>query len=193
MSVRHSEEALKPVSSELIKTLVKNRKRFHSFLSRRLDSEAVAEEILQQSLLKAIESESQIEKEKSVVPWFYRILRNALIDYYRSRAAEAKKAEGFLHELEAAEGGTSATPDELGQVICGCLEGLLPTLNPGYAELIRKVDLQGESPEAVAQELGITTNNLWVKLHRARQALRKSLERSCGACSEHACLDCTCH
>jgi RNA polymerase sigma-70 factor (ECF subfamily) len=29
-------------------------------------------------------------------------------------------------------------------------------------------------------------------VHRARQALRRRLEESCGTCAEHACLDCSC-
>jgi RNA polymerase sigma-70 factor (ECF subfamily) len=31
-----------------------------------------------------------------------------------------------------------------------------------------------------------------VRLHRARQALKRELERSCGTCATHGCLDCTC-
>ncbi|MEZ4750400.1 MAG: RNA polymerase sigma factor [Bdellovibrionota bacterium] len=179
-------------SKDVVRTLVENRERFSRFLRVRLGSQAVAEEILQQSLLKAIEAEPDLRDKERLVPWFYRILRNALIDYYRSHAKDVKRDKVLLEELETT--GITKTPaaDELKSAICECMGGLLPTINPGYAELLRKVDLEERAPEEVAQELGITTNNLWVKLHRARQALRKSLVQSCGACSKHACLDCTC-
>jgi RNA polymerase sigma-70 factor (ECF subfamily) len=66
------------------------------------------------------------------------------------------------------------------------------TLKPNYADLIRRIDLAGESLPSVAKELRVTTNNLTVRLHRARQALRESLEQACGICSKHGCLNCTC-
>ncbi|MEP6891867.1 MAG: sigma factor-like helix-turn-helix DNA-binding protein, partial [Nitrospirota bacterium] len=72
------------------------------------------------------------------------------------------------------------------------LNRLLPTLRSNYAELIRRVDLEEESPKLVAEELKISPSNLTVRLHRARQALRASLEQSCGICSTHGCLNCTC-
>lgn len=184
--------SLKEVSSTVVDTLIKNRERFRIYLTRRIGNEAIADELLQQSLLKAVEAESELRNEESVVPWFYRILKNALIDYYRSHSKEEKRDDSFINDLEALGETQSPAADELKSAICQCLRGLLPTLNPGYAELIQKVDLDQKPQESVAKELGISTNNLGVKLHRARQALRKSLERCCGACARHSCLDCTC-
>jgi RNA polymerase sigma-70 factor (ECF subfamily) len=83
-------------------------------------------------------------------------------------------------------------PDEVTTTICTCLDGLLPTLRPGYAELIRRVDLAGESLRTVARDLKITSNNATVRLHRARQVLRETLENACGICSKHGCLNCVC-
>lgn len=188
-----AQEALQPVSKELVDVLVKNRARFRSYLTRRIGNEAIADELLQQSLLKAVEAGAELRNQESIVPWFYRILRNALIDYYRSHSKEERRDNSLISDLESLGETKSPAADELKSAICQCLGGLLPTLNPGYAELVQKIDLDQKSPEVVAKELGITPNNLGVKLHRARQALRKSLERSCGACAEHACLDCTCH
>lgn len=193
MAIDSQQEALQPVSVGLVDVLVKNRERFRAYLTRRIGNEAVAEELLQQSLMNALQAESKLRNQESVIPWFYRILKNALIDYYRTHSKEEKRDDSLLKELEAVGDNKAPAADELKSAICQCLGGLLPTLNPGYADLVRKIDLDQESPEAVAKEMGITTNNLGVKLHRARQALRKSLERSCGACAEHACLDCTCH
>jgi RNA polymerase sigma-70 factor (ECF subfamily) len=58
--------------------------------------------------------------------------------------------------------------------------------------LIRRVDLDEATIADVASEMGITPGNARVKLHRARRALRRQLELSCGSCAEHGCLDCTC-
>ena len=61
-----------------------------------------------------------------------------------------------------------------------------------YADLIQAVELGGESPDVMAGRLGITSNNLKVRRHRARQALRRKLEETCRTCADHGCLDCTC-
>ena len=55
------------------------------------------------------------------------------------------------------------------------------------------LDLAAEDAEATASRLGITPNNLKVRHHRARQALRKRLEDLCGACAAGHCHDCDCH
>lgn len=184
---------MKPLDKETISLFVRNQAAFKGFLRKRLPSEEAAEDLLQQSLLKAIRHGDSLSDKESTVAWFYAILRNSLIDFYRSRASEGRKTEAMLHEM--ASSGTDAQPapdDELKGEICACLNRLLPSLKPEYAELVRRIDLGGESPAAVAEAEGITYNNLTVRLHRARQALRKSLELSCGACTLHGCLDCTC-
>ena len=144
------------------------------------------------TLMRAVERQHTLQQSENVVGWFYRILRNAIVDVYRSRAAESKKTDTFLQELITA--GEDKTPalDELRPTVCACLQRLLPNIRPAYAELLQRVDLQGQSLAAVAQELNVTPNNLTVRLHRARQALRASLEKSCGLCAKHGCLNCTC-
>ena len=43
-----------------------------------------------------------------------------------------------------------------------------------------------------AKEKDLTPNNASVRRFRSREALRRQLERSCGTCAEHGCLDCDC-
>jgi DNA-directed RNA polymerase specialized sigma24 family protein len=69
---------------------------------------------------------------------------------------------------------------------------LIPTLKPEYATLLQKVELGGKSVREAAEEEGITPNNAAVRLFRARQALKQQLERTCGTCTAHGCLDCSC-
>jgi hypothetical protein len=44
----------------------------------------------------------------------------------------------------------------------------------------------------VACQLGLTPNNLAVRLHQARQALRKRLEQTCETCPTHGFRNCAC-
>lgn len=186
------DEALEKLDTGVIEALVSNHAEFKRFLTKRLPSESVAEEILQQSLAKAVEKQSSLKNEESAVSWFYTVLKNALIDYYRSSASESDKNAAYLDELTILGGDRVAPADELEAAICACINRLLPTLKPAYAEIIKRVDLDGESLDQAAKDLGTNANNLAVRLHRARQALKTSLERSCGTCTEHGCLNCTC-
>lgn len=176
----------------LVRRLLGQQPEFLGFLRRRLGSEAVAEDLLQQSLVRAVERYHSLKHDESVVPWFYRILRHAVIDYYRSHEAEARRDDAYLRDLVQAGEDQEPAFDELKPSVCACLSRLLPALRPNYAELIRRIDLGGESPQRVAEELNISQNNLTVRLHRARQALKESLEETCGVCTTHGCLHCTC-
>lgn len=174
-------------SETVVRTLVENHRDFLSFLERRVGSRAVAEELLQAAFVKTLEKGDALRDGESAVAWFYRLLRNALVDHYRKQAAEDRALERETREA------TEVGPDpELKSTICACMSALLPTLKPEYAELLKQVDLEERSVPEVAAEAGITPNNAGVRLHRARQALKHQLERSCGTCATHGCLDCSC-
>jgi RNA polymerase sigma-70 factor (ECF subfamily) len=82
--------------------------------------------------------------------------------------------------------------EEVASNPCSCAYAILPSLRPSYEELIRRIDLGGESSKTVAQDLAMTCNNVRVRLYRARQVLRARLVRFCGPCCERDCRDCTC-
>lgn len=76
--------------------------------------------------------------------------------------------------------------------VCECATALLDTIKPEYAEALRRVELDGVSVKDFARELDVTPNNASVRLFRARGALRRQVERACGTCAKHGCVDCTC-
>jgi RNA polymerase sigma-70 factor (ECF subfamily) len=175
------------LNPSVVEALVGNHRRFLSFLERRVGSRALAEELLQSAYVRTLEKGGELQEEEGAVAWFYRLLRNALVDHYRRQSTEGRALEREAREV------SELGPDpELTQTVCACIHDLLPALKPEYAEMVRQVDLEGRSVPEVAREAGITANNAGVRLHRARQALKKQLERSCGTCASHGCLDCTC-
>ena len=54
------------------------------------------------------------------------------------------------------------------------------------------VDVDEGSLNDLAARTGITSGNAAVRVHRAREALRKQVRTACGSCAEHGCLDCHC-
>lgn len=182
------DSVVKPETPDLVQVLAQNHRRFLTFLESRGLSTAVAEEVLQTAFVKTLEKPYSLRDGDSAVAWLFQLLRNAATDHYRRSAAESRAVakEALLTQHIA------AFEDELKGELCSCLGELLSTLKPEYEQIVREVDLDEGSISDVAQRLGISPGNASVRLHRGRQALKKQLERCCGACATHGCLDCDC-
>ena len=172
-----------------IAVLVENYHRFLGFLERRVGSREVAEDILHDSFLRGLRRADTIGDVESVIAWFYRVLRNAVIDHHRSRGAEKRAHDRVLATAESAE---PPFDEQLMQQVCGCVEDLVGTLKPSYAQALRRIELDGVAVQTFADEAGITPNNASVRLHRAREALRHQVIRTFGTCGVHGCVDCAC-
>jgi RNA polymerase sigma-70 factor (ECF subfamily) len=168
--------------------LVENHREFLRYLERRVGSRALAEDILQDAFVRVMERPQQVPSDESVVPWFYRTLRNAAIDRFRRRDSADRALEAFARELE-----THAAPEpDMEAAICGCIERLAGTLKREYAEALEAIDVQGTPVKTFAEQRGLSASNAGVRIFRAREALKKRLIDSCGTCAEHGCRDCHC-
>jgi RNA polymerase sigma-70 factor, ECF subfamily len=181
------QKASKSLSHEAIAQLVSGHREFLAFLERRVESREAAEDILQTAFVRGLERGADVQDEK-VVAWFYRVLRNAIIDHYRRRSTSARAMEAWGREFIDSQ----APQAELTQEICQCVSGLLPTLKPEYRVALQMVDIQDGKLSELARQSGISTENAAVRVHRARKALRRRIEQACGACADHGCLDCQC-
>jgi RNA polymerase sigma factor (sigma-70 family) len=168
--------------------LLGQQKQFLAFVQRRVSDSELAEDILQTAYLRAFEHQDDFKPSESAVAWFYRLLRNAVIDSYRRRASTNNALQAWTRELETA---AQPSPD-LHNEVCACLHGIVDGLKPEYSEVLRAVDLGEERLQDFAQQHKLSPSNAGVRIHRARAALRKQLLRTCGACSQHGCLNCTC-
>jgi RNA polymerase sigma-70 factor, ECF subfamily len=175
------------LSPEAIAQLVEGHREFLAFLERRVESRAAAEDILQAAFVRGLEHGAGVQDEK-VVAWFYRVLRNSVIDHYRHRAATARATEAWGREFTGVQEPDAA----LRQEICQCVSGLLATLKPEYRDALRIVDLEDGALADLARQAAITPENAAVRVHRARKALRRQVQQACGTCAEHGCFDCRC-
>lgn len=174
--------------ADLATTLARERDRFLGFLRSKLGDSAAAEDVLQAAWLKALQGADAIRDTESAVAWFWRVLRNAVIDVYRQRAAETRALAQAARWADAEE----PQAPELRDALCRCVDGILETIKPEYAAILRRVDVEGVPVPEAARAEGITANNAGVRLHRARAAVRERLRQTCGACADHGCLDCGC-
>lgn len=167
----------------VVNALLESEPQFRRYLAKRLGRPADADDVLQTFFLKAIEGAASLHDGVKLQAWLWRTLRNTLIDHYRRGAARRRLADSMAVERpDLVVGG-----DQPGALPCACIRALLPRLRPEYAEVLIRADINGESRVAIAATIGITATNVGVRLHRARRALHRRIERSCGA----SCLDWT--
>ena len=171
-----------------VDVLLANHRAFLMYLEHRVGSRALAEDILQDAFVKVIARPESAPPDEGIVPWFYRVLRNATIDRFRRQAAAGRLAEAFARETAGQE---TPTPEMAAQ-ICACVTRLAATLKPEYAEVLLAVEVREEPVIAFADRHQLTPGNAAVRVHRARQALRRRVAESCGTCAEHGCQDCSC-
>ena len=176
-----------PSRSELSAVLVENRRAFLSFLERRVGHRDVAEDVLQEAFARSLDK-VPFENAESAIAWFYRVLRNAVIDHYRRAGSSERALSVLARQLDEQ---TEPDLDER-NAVCRCVSRLSETLKPEYALALRRIDVDGVSVQDFAAEAGITANNAGVRVFRAREALRKRVVHWCGSCAERGCIDCTC-
>lgn len=183
-------ETAKPHDAAVQRALVEAQQTILHFLQNRLRDRDEAEEVLQRFSLRALERASQLRDVRTVRGWLGRILATTIVDHQRDVIRRRQREEELDPEtLESAE----AEPDpELDAAICNCLYRLLPTLKAEYADIIWRADILGEPRDRLAASLGTSLNNVTVRLHRGRRALRRRLEEMCRTCPIHGFLDCHC-
>ena len=181
-----AESTASRASPEVVATLVANHREFLKFVERRVGNRAMAEEILQNAFVRSVEKFDTVRE--SAVGWFYRVLRNAIIDHHRRSDAAERRLESYATDQSA----NDARDDELYGVVCKCVAEIAETLKSEYATALRRIEVDGLSVKDYADEAGISSSNAGVRVFRAREALRRQVVRSCGTCAAHGCLDCTC-
>jgi RNA polymerase sigma factor (sigma-70 family) len=187
MSAREIQADPNP-TPEVVARLVANHREFLAFLQSRVGSRAIAEDILQDAFVRGIGKIGDLRDDESAVAWFYRLLRNAVIDRQRRDAAAGRRLDALAAELDDAV----EPAVELRGAVCQCVARLADTLKPEYAQALRRIEVDGVAVKDYAAEVGITSGNAAVRVFRAREALKKQVVRSCGTCAEHGCRDCTC-
>lgn len=178
-------EEAAPATGELA-VLLENHRAFLAFLERRIGDRATAEDILQEAFLRSAAWLGG-DRHESVTAWFYRVLRNAIIDHYRRRGTADRAVQRLMGEMDE-----EAPPEAWRAAACQCVLSLAANLKPEYADALRRIDVEGTSVVAYAAASNITASNAGVRIFRARQALKREVVRSCRTCAAHGCLDCSC-
>ncbi|MFT6657427.1 RNA polymerase sigma factor [Maritalea sp.] len=173
-----------------VEALFVNRPAFMGVLIKQLGNMGEAEDVFQEFCLRVVRRKHQLRDAEKLNAWLYTILRSAMNDHFRKNGRNNRLAAAYEREQESTVGHQVGADEFL--YICQCVKRLVPSLQPGQSELIRRIDLQDENRQVVASDLGISLGTLGVRLYRARASLRDRLLEHCGCCCEHGFEDCAC-
>lgn len=145
----------------------------------------VAEDVVQQATLKALEKLHQLREPHRLKAWFKQIIRNAIRDEYKRQMRLLNLDEASLEQFEA-------PMRDISSESCACVLSVLNRIQPQYSQLLQAICIDGYSIQNAAEKLGVHKNNLSVRLHRAKKSAAAQLNHLCGTTSIAECLTCDC-
>jgi RNA polymerase sigma-70 factor (ECF subfamily) len=165
---------------------------FKFAVSRVGDSET-AKDLVQETFLSALKNADSFRKEISEKNWLFTILKNKIIDHYRSSAKSLvssldeylEKANDYFDE----EGNwqPSAMPKQWGidysqnietKEFYEILEKCKKKLNELQNMVFTLKYLDEKNSNEICKELNISSSNYWVLIHRAKLQMRQCLEKN---------------
>lgn len=175
--------------------LAAHRPQLLKFALLHLRNRAHAEDAVQDTLLAALEGARRFAGESSLRTWLIGILRHKIIDQFRRetrepqlapRAGEGAQDEGAeaIERLFRADGHWQSPPQHWNDPEAACSRAeLAEAIERGLARLPEKTarafrmrEGQGMSTDEICRVLGVTRENCWIMLYRARMSLRECLE-----------------
>ena len=148
----------------------------------RLVGDREAEDLAQVVMLKVSQALPRFRGDSSVSTWIYRIASNAALDELRRRrTAEQELASSpGSGEDDASAPQTGALETEvMRDEMSACIRDFIARLPDNYRAVLALSDLEGFTKEEIAAILGLTLDNVKIRLHRAREKLRSELQAGC--------------
>jgi RNA polymerase sigma-70 factor (ECF subfamily) len=160
--------------------------RLRAFIARRVDSDADADDILQEVFLRIHRHAGTLKRHERLVSWLFQVTRNAIADYYRAPERRRELPSGATTELErgrehAMDGGEESDAESAAarRELAACLGPMVAQLPPLYREAVRMVDLDGLPQTEAAKRSGLSVSGMKSRVQRGRQALKHLLHDCC--------------
>ncbi|CAN5769957.1 RNA polymerase sigma factor SigR [soil metagenome] len=146
---------------------------------------ADAEDLVQETYLKAFRGFGGFTEGTNLKAWLYRILTNSFINTYRSKKRRPDESDldevedlylyRRLGGLEAAVAGRSAEDELFDLITDGQIKEALEALPEQFRMAVLLADVEGFSYKEIAEILDIPIGTVMSRLHRGRKGLQKAL------------------
>jgi RNA polymerase sigma-70 factor (ECF subfamily) len=144
-----------------------------------------AEDLVQETYLKAYRAFDSFQEGTNLKAWLYRILTNTFINSYRARRRRPEQTElddvedlylyRRLGGLEAVTAGRSAEEEVLEHFTEGEVKAAVEALPEQFRMAVLLADVEGFSYKEIAEILDVPIGTVMSRLHRGRRALQKAL------------------
>lgn len=154
----------------VIEAWEKHEQELKGFLIGQLHDSRLADDLLQDTFIKALAEGSRFCQLDNARAWLFRVTRNRLIDHYRTRKQTIGIPDYLPHH---------PPEDEPVANLAQCLPRALGELSAQDSEAIRVCDLDGLPQRDYAEHLGISPAGAKSRLQRARKRLKEHLNEAC--------------
>jgi len=144
---------------------------------------ADAEDLVQETYLRAFRGFAGFQEGTNLKAWLYRILTNSFINTYRKKQREPQTVEGpddidewYLFDRLGAQAVESSAEDEvLDQLPDEDVKRALESLPENFRIPVLLADVEGFSYKEIAEIMETPIGTVMSRLHRGRKALEKAL------------------
>lgn len=156
-----------------------------SLAERLLQDRALAEDVVQESLISAVRGLGNFRGESSLKTWLHRITTNASLSKLRKRhRAVEQSIDEYLPEFDRNDCRIEPPWEHLASItdllevedVRQKVTDAIRLLPESYRLVLQLRDIEGYDTNETAKLLGISSDNVKVRLHRSRAALKKILE-----------------
>lgn len=154
-----------------------------NFIKVRINNSLDAEDILHDIFIKIENDLDKLKTIKNLENWVYRITRNTIIDYYRTKKEYFELPEWLESTTESFE-----SID-----ISSCIEGLITKLPKIYQTAIQKAEIEGLSQKELARIENISISGAKSRIQRGRLLLKEILHDCCKIEIKADLFACGCH
>ncbi|WP_207432928.1 sigma-70 family RNA polymerase sigma factor [Sabulibacter ruber] len=160
----------------------------YNFAYRLTLDEDDANDLVQETYLKAYRFFDYFEPGTNAKAWLFRILKNSFINDFRKKSKQPAKVdysevEGYYNsedvdaEGDSSGGTTDLRMESVQDLIGDEVAGALNSLPVDFRTVIILCDLEGFTYEEMAKILDIPIGTVRSRLHRARHFLKEKLEK----------------
>jgi len=146
---------------------------------------ADAEDLVQETFLKAYRAYDSFQEGTNLKAWLYRILTNTYINAYRARKRRPEETDledvedlylyHRLGGLEAAQAGRSAEEEVLDRITDDDVKQAIESLPEQFRLAVVLSDIEGFSYKEIAEIMGTPLGTVMSRLHRGRRAMQRTL------------------